>query len=103
MTLVKEWQQHKGNVLDRVEEFDVIDCEACRFNHIVPIPTVQELETVYREDYYSREWPDYIDLHREDLDWWNLQYDEQYSLFEELLPQEQRRILDVGSGPGFFC
>ncbi len=102
MTLVKEWHQHKGNVLDRVEEFDVIDCEVCRFNHIVPIPTVQELETVYREDYYSREWPDYIDLHREDLDWWNLQYDEQYSLFEELLPQEQRRILDVGSGPGFF-
>jgi len=97
-----QWHQHKGEVLDKVREFDVIDCESCRFSHIVPIPTDQELETMYREDYYSREWPDYIDRHREDLDWWNLRYDDQYSLFEELLPPETRRILDVGSGPGFF-
>ncbi len=102
MTRTMQWHHHKGDVLDQVREFDVIDCESCQFNHIVPIPTVQELETVYREDYYSREWPDYIDRHREDLDWWNLRYDEQYILFEELLAQEQGRILDVGSGPGFF-
>jgi SAM-dependent methyltransferase len=97
-----QWHQHKGEVLDKVREFDVIDCESCRFSHIVPIPTGHELETMYREDYYSREWPDYIDRHREDLDWWNLRYDDQYSLFEELIPPETRRILDVGSGPGFF-
>lgn len=102
MTLVKEWHQHKGNVLDRVEEYDVIDCEVCRFNHIVPIPTESELEDVYRDEYYSQVIPNHVDERREDLDWWNGVFDAHFDFFESNLSSDGRRILDVGSGPGYF-
>ena len=88
--------------MDSVNGFDVIECEACGYKHITPIPTASELEAVYRHEYYTAEKPLYLEQHREDLDWWNLVYRDRYDTFEELLPPERRRILDVGSGPGFF-
>lgn len=98
----RQWQQHNGVVLDHVNEFDVIECGPCGYKHIVPIPTQDELEQVYREDYYSQEKPLYLEEHQEDLDWWNLVYDERYDYLESHLSGESRRILDVGSGPGYF-
>lgn len=99
------WQGHAGVALDTVNGYSVIDCDACRFKHIVPIPTPEELANVYQHEYYSVEKPLYIERHIEDLDWWNLVYAEQYELFEHLLPGDngsRRRLLDVGSGPGYF-
>ncbi|MBI2353863.1 MAG: class I SAM-dependent methyltransferase [Deltaproteobacteria bacterium] len=96
------WQNHCGEILDSVAGFDIIECRTCGFRHITPIPTPEELEKVYREDYYSTEKPLYLERHREDLEWWNLVYGERYDLFEQLLPSVRRRIVDVGSGPGFF-
>ena len=46
--------------------------------------------------------PLYLERHREDLDWLNLVYRERYDTFEEFLSPHRRRILDVGSGLGFF-
>lgn len=102
MAETRQWQNHQGFLLDSVNGFDVIECEACRFKHIVPIPTQAELEAVYRQEYYSVEKPLYLERHREDLEWWNLVYSERYDTFEKLLSPDRRRILDVGSGPGFF-
>lgn len=102
MTEIKKWRNHRGPILDSVKGFDVIECETCGFKHIVPIPTHEELETVYRDEYYSKEKPMYLERTREDLDWWNLVYSERYDTFEEHFPLGRRRILDIGSGPGFF-
>lgn len=99
---MKHWQKHRGMVADSVNGFDVIDCEVCGFKHIIPIPTSEELDEVYRHDYYAKEKPLYLEQAKEDLEWWNLAYSDRYSSFEELLSADQRRILDVGSGPGFF-
>jgi SAM-dependent methyltransferase len=96
------WQGHAGVALDTVNGFTVIDCEACRFKHIVPIPTPAELEQVYGHEYYSTEKPLYIQRHIEDREWLSLVYAERYDLFERLLEPKRRRLLDVGSGPGFF-
>ena len=96
------WQGHAGVALDTVGRFTVIDCDTCRFKHIVPIPTPAELEHVYGHEYYSIEKPLYIQRHIEDRDWLNLVYAERYDLFEGLLDRDRRRLLDVGSGPGFF-
>ena len=93
---------HHGSIVDTVAGFDVIECTACGFRHIDPIPTPEELERVYRHDYYSTEKPLYLERYREDLAWWNLVYSERYDTFEAELPAGRRRILDVGSGPGFF-
>jgi len=99
---VREWREHRGPTLDRVGQFDVIDCSCCGFKHVVPIPTSEELETLYRETYYSIDKPCYFEHHREDLEWWNVVYASRYDTFEELLPPDRRRLLDVGSGPGYF-
>jgi len=102
MSEMRVWQNHRGHLLDTVKGFDVIECEPCGFKHIIPIPTIDELEVVYRQEYYSLEKPLYLERHKEDLEWWNLVYSERYDTFEELLPPHRRRILDVGSGPGLF-
>jgi len=102
MSETKEWQNHSGPTLDSAQGFDVVECALCGFKHIVPIPTPEELVEIYRQEYYSLEKPLYLERHREDLDWWNLVYSERYDTFEEHLPPHRRRILDVGSGPGFF-
>lgn len=96
------WQGHAGVALDTVNGFTVIDCDACRFKHIVPIPTPAELDHVYGHDYYSTEKPLYIQRHLEDREWLNLVYAERYELFERLLGDGTRTLLDVGSGPGMF-
>ena len=97
-----QWQCHNGEIIDSIGTFEVMACYPCGFKHIVPIPTQSELDQVYRDEYYSREKPQYLVEHREDLDWWNVVYDERYDMFETILPDTGRRILDVGSGPGFF-
>lgn len=102
MNEIKKWGNHTGPILDFVKGFDVIECVTCGFKHIVPIPTQEELETIYRDEYYSKEKPLYLKQYREDLDWWNLVYSDRYDIFEEYLQPDRRRILDVGSGPGLF-
>lgn len=94
---------HTGAVVAQAGGFDVIECEACGFRHLLPVPTPQELEQVYRHEYYAIEKPLYLERTREDRPWTDLVYDERYEAFESLLPAGgSRSLLDVGSGPGFF-
>ncbi len=93
---------HVGSTLDSVGGFDVIECTTCGFAHIVPIPTADDLSSVYKDDYYTTEKPLYLEQHAEDKEWWQMVYAERYDLFEEMLPTEGRTLLDVGSGPGYF-
>jgi SAM-dependent methyltransferase len=102
MTKQIAWQDHVGEALDAANGFTVVDCDACRFKHIVPIPTPAELEHVYGHDYYATEKPLYIQRHLEDREWLDLVYAERYDAFERLLGARGRRLLDVGSGPGLF-
>jgi SAM-dependent methyltransferase len=46
--------------------------------------------------------PLYVQRTCEDLDWWNLIWAEHFDSFEGFLPLNRRRILDVGSGHGYF-
>ena len=100
--LRKKWNNHSGELLDSKYGFDVIECTICGFKHIVPIPTGEELKKVYEDKYYSDEKPLYIERMNEDVEWWNLCYDDRYDSFEEYLPDKNRTILDIGSGPGIF-
>lgn len=95
-------RSHQGVVHQMVGDFSVIDCECCRFKHVVPLPTPQELETVYSHEYYTQEKPFYIDQYLEDKAWWDAVYAERYDVLEGHLGGRQGSILDVGSGPGLF-
>lgn len=99
---IHRWQEHHGNLLDAKNGFDVIDCVCCGFIHVTPLPSEKELEEIYRHEYYTDEKPLYIERFIEDLDWWNIAYGDRYDTFEESLPANQRRLLDIGSGPGYF-
>ncbi|WP_225071656.1 class I SAM-dependent methyltransferase [Desulfuromonas sp. CSMB_57] len=98
----RQWQQHLGLLIDTKDGFDIIDCSACGFRHIVPIPTDEELENIYRNEYYSIEKPMCLEGIARDLSWWNLVFQDRYEEFERLLPPGRRRLLDVGAGSGFF-
>lgn len=93
---------HSGEVRDRLDGYDVIDCVECGFTHIDPLPDPSELERVYRDEYYTEEKPAYLKRSREDARWWDLVHDERFEVFEAALGRERRRIIDIGSGPGFF-
>ena len=98
-----ENNEHPGNILHHSNGFDVVDCECCGFKHIVPIPTFEELENIYKHEYYSSDKPLYLKRHEEDLDWWNLEYETRLDNLLELVSSGlPKRILDVGSGPGYF-
>lgn len=98
----KKWQRHSGLSVGSSDGFDVIECELCRFTHIIPIPGEDELLNAYQHEYYSSEKPLYIEHYREDLDWWNTVYARRYHNFEQYLSEDRRRLLDIGSGPGYF-
>ena len=96
------WNDHEGVLHDVIGKFKVIDCKNCGFKHVIPIPNVKELEDVYRDSYYSNEKPQMLEEHKKDLNWWNISFRERYDIFESIILENERRILDVGSGPGYF-
>jgi SAM-dependent methyltransferase len=91
-----------GPTVDRVKGFDVIDCQACGWVHVFPVPSADELASLYKSHYYGTEKPLYLERYTEDQAWWDLTYRDRYDTFESFLPAGRRRILDVGSGPGLF-
>lgn len=97
-----ETAPHLGPCLDRVGDFDVIACGRCGFRHVVPLPSADELAHAYRHDYYAVEKPLYLEATRRDLDWWRTVHGDRLAALEAELPLERRRLLEIGSGPGFF-
>lgn len=95
-------KEHAGEVVDCVDSINVIECQQCGFRHIDPLPTVEELKTTYRHDYYEKTKPLSLTRYMEDQEWYQLQYSDRYDIFEKELGDGKKRILDVGCGPGLF-
>jgi len=95
-------QLHTGEALETKDGFDIIECTLCGFKHIVPIPSEDDIERVYQNSYYQDVKPIYIEKSLKDIDWINLTNDGKFDIFEKFLPLNRRKILDIGSGPGFF-
>ena len=91
---------HRGKILDKKNNFEVIDCERCGFKHAIPIPSDKELEEFYGKEFYSRVKPKYFSDYEEDLEWWMAAYRNHYNLLAK--HTVGRRLLDIGSGPGYF-
>ena len=95
---------HHGPLLDEVKGYKIIDCQACGFRHVLPLPKPDALKAAYSEAYYRDEKPTFIARAREDADWSKLAWNDRLTLFEELLSGEQKplHVLDIGCGPGWF-
>ncbi len=93
---------HFGQVIESKDGFDIIKCEKCGFKHIIPLPKQKDLDKLYEEQFYSEEKPDYFKYVEEDLEWWNETYKSYYKMFEKYILNKHRRLLEIGSGPGYF-
>ncbi len=94
--------KHFGETIDSKNGFDVIECTTCGFKHVIPIPTPEELDKLYKEEFYSTEKPTYFKSTEEDLKWWELTYCNYYQLFDKYCTKKDRKLLEIGPGPGYF-
>jgi hypothetical protein len=78
------WKSHAGPAIDTVNGSTVIDCDVCRFRHVVPIPATVDLAQ-------ARDGADDPAAAGERI-----------AFFEQLWPECKRRLLAVGSAPGSF-
>jgi len=97
-----EWQGHSGALLAHVKDHDILECHTCGFRHAVPLPEPAALERAYRENYYAEEKPTFLSHAGEDQAWAELAQTDRLEIFERCLEPSRRRLLDIGSGPGFF-
>lgn len=94
---------HHGPTLAEARGYTLIDCRACGFAHVVPLPDPEAMARAYREAYYSQEKPDALAHQTEDRAWLDLVHGERAALLAEHLGGARgKRILDVGCGGGFF-
>ena len=66
------WNNHSGRLIESKDDYDLIECITCNFNHIIPIPDGNVLEKYYEEHLYDVKKPDYFERQKQNLDWWNL-------------------------------
>jgi SAM-dependent methyltransferase len=96
------WQGHQGPSVARSKGYDVIHCEMCGFRHVVPLPDAHAVEQEYRQTYYTQEKPTFLAHAGEDQQWAELAQTDRLECFERILGPTRRRLLDIGSGPGYF-
>ncbi len=96
------WGDHEGPLVTKLKTHEVIACRICGFRHVVPLPDPSELESAYREKYYTDEKPTFLAHAAEDQDWGEIASRDRLEAFERLLPGDRRHLLDIGCGPGFF-
>jgi 2-polyprenyl-3-methyl-5-hydroxy-6-metoxy-1,4-benzoquinol methylase len=102
MNEIQKWKNHAGAVLESVDGFDVIQCKTCGFAHVIPLRDEQQHAQFYEEEFYQGK-ENYIETHTQDLEWRTIEYNEKYDFFEQqLADRSSKRILDIGSGPGYF-
>jgi SAM-dependent methyltransferase len=99
---VVAWNGHEGPLVTRANGYDIVACSMCGFRHVVPLPNPAAMMREYRDSYYVDEKPTFLTHAGEDQDWAELAQRDRLEMFERLLPRERRRLLDIGSGPGFF-
>ncbi len=94
--------EHYGEIINFKDGYNVIECKTCEFKHVIPIPTSEELGKLYKEEFYSTKKPTYFKSTEEDLGWWEMTYRNYYQMFEKYCQKGNRRLLEIGSGPGYF-
>ncbi len=91
---------HGGQVAGVHNRLLVIDCEACGFRHLDPLPSDEDMARMYESGrYYTQEKPAYISTSVRDREWWRASYDR----FLDIVRQRDRQtLLDIGCGPGML-
>ena len=92
---------HMGKIILQKENINLIDCKICKFIHINPLPTEEELLKFYQKEFYQKVKPTYLKKDEKEIQYWNMSYDEKLNILETK-KIKNKKILDIGSGGGFF-
>jgi len=91
---------HHGRTIVSVDGHDVIECAVCGFCHIDPLLSDEDLKKFYNGEFYEKECSDYFRNAEDDKEWSMLRSGYYFEKLENLT--KGRRLLDIGSGPGYF-
>ena len=100
--MIANWGCHSGESVAQSGSVHVIRCTTCGFKHIVPIPEAEQVQEFYAHHYHGSDISRAVRKMREDTEWLNLAYHDRLDFFEQMLPPDRRRLLDIGSGFGAF-
>ncbi len=112
--IYKKNSMHNGKVIAEKGKHKVIDCEICRFRHLDPIPSSEDLSDFYKKKYFNlvKMGGRAPEIRRQitggeeakfELEWLkNTLYNEILHIFEEHVDKRPKYLLDVGSGTGEF-
>ncbi len=95
-------KNHKGSVLWKSGKISVIDCSVCGFIHMNPIINKKKLEKMYADSFYQTMHPGFTKKYESELDYWKITFDDKLDIIENKIKKKNRKILDIGCGPGFF-
>tara|TARA_Y100000748_G_C15473842_1_gene479900 strand:+ start:684 stop:1613 length:930 start_codon:yes stop_codon:yes gene_type:complete len=94
--------KHNGKILKKIGKSKIIDCKYCKFIHVLPLPSKDELSHLYKKNYYSKVKPNYIKKYQKELPYWNLIFDEKLDFLSSKIKSKTKSIFDLGSGSGYF-
>lgn len=80
----------------------VIDCAACGFAHLDPLPTAAELDAFYERDYYEGYYSAMLAKYRAEQAFWDLEHADRLDAWGALLAPGAPRLVDVGCGGGML-
>ena len=91
---------HTGPVLGTRDDLTVVDCKACGFAHLDPLPAESALADYYKSDFWQKDKPGAYERLLQQAEWWQAMYGDWLALADPYVPA--RALLDVGPGYGGF-
>jgi SAM-dependent methyltransferase len=83
--------------------YAVIDCAACGFAHLSPLPSPEALAEYYAASFYETHSPvDWADKEEAEEPYWKIEHQDRLAAFAELLGRPSGSILDIGCGGGWL-
>jgi 2-polyprenyl-3-methyl-5-hydroxy-6-metoxy-1,4-benzoquinol methylase len=94
-------QTHSGSVIAQRDGLTVIDCRACGWAHLDPLPTVDD--AYYRDTFWSEKGAGWLAKYEAERDWLDMRHGDWLTLAQDHSDGKGgRTLLDVGCGYGFF-
>jgi 2-polyprenyl-3-methyl-5-hydroxy-6-metoxy-1,4-benzoquinol methylase len=95
--------KHKGEIIaDINEDIKLLNCKKCKFIHQYPLPNKQEREKYYREKYFQETKKSYFKKGRKQVEYNKIWYTKKEEVFIRNLNSLPKKILDIGTGGGYF-
>lgn len=91
---------HSGPVVAQRDELQVIECRACGYAHLDPLPTAEELARYYTDEFWQKDKADWLARYEAQRDWDEMRAGDWLSVAEGLTAG--RTLMDLGCGYGQF-